>query len=69
MPVYRINALGKEGKPIELGTADTATQALNHVRAAKTDYPRAWVTDEYDQEVVLSELARRAEQEQKGPDS
>jgi len=32
MRVYRINALGDEGKPIALGTADAATQALNHLQ-------------------------------------
>jgi len=69
MRVYRINALGDEGKPIALGTADAATQALNHLQDAWADYPRAWVTDEYDQEVVLAELVRRADEEQKAQDS
>src|SRR5690242_20878932 len=32
--VYRINAVSKEGKAIVLGTADTASQALKHVRDA-----------------------------------
>ena len=63
MRVYRINAVGKEGKSIVLGTADTATQALNRVRDAMGDYPRAWVTDEYDQDVPWAELVRRAEEE------
>ena len=65
MRIYRINAVGKEGKVIVLGTADTATQALNHVRDAIGDYPRAWVTDEQDQDVAWAELLRRAEEEQK----
>jgi hypothetical protein len=69
MRVYRINALGDEGKPIVLGTADTAMQALSHLRAAWADHPRAWVTDEYDLEVVLSELVRRADEEQRVQDS
>jgi hypothetical protein len=61
--VYRINAVGKDGKAIVLGTADTATQALKHVQDALGDYPRAWVTDEYDQDVPRAELVRRAEEE------
>jgi hypothetical protein len=61
--VYRINAVGKEGKAIVLGTADTATQALKHLRDALGDYPRAWVTDEYDHDVPWAELVRRAEEE------
>ena len=64
MRVYRVNAVGKDGKAIVLGTADTATQALNHVRDAIGDYPRAWVTDEYDHDVAWAELVRRAEEEQ-----
>ena len=63
MRVYRINAVGKEGKAVVLGTADSATQALKHVQDAVGDYPRAWVTDEYDQDVAWSELVRRAEEE------
>jgi hypothetical protein len=62
--VYRINAASKEGKSVVLGMADTATQALSHVREALGDYPRAWVTDEYDSDVPWSELVRKAEEEQ-----
>ena len=64
MRVYRINAVGKDGKAVVLGTADTATQALNHVRDAMGDYPRAGVTDECDHDVAWAELVRRAEEEQ-----
>jgi hypothetical protein len=62
--VYRINAVGKDGKAIVLGTADTATQALNHVRDAMGDCPRAWVTDEYGHDVAWAELVQRAKEEQ-----
>ncbi len=65
MRVYRINAVGKEGRAIVLGTADTASHALAHIRDALGDYPRAWVTDETDMDVSLPELMRLAEEEQK----
>lgn len=65
MRVFRINAVGKDGKPIILGTADTAAQALNHIREALGDYPRAWVTDEQDVDVSLADLIRMAEEEQR----
>ena len=64
MRVYRINAVGKEGKAIVLGTADNATQALSHVRDAMGDYPRAGVTDEYDHDVAWADLVRRSEEDQ-----
>lgn len=64
MRVYRINAVGKEGKAIVLGTADNATQTLGHVRDALSDYHRAWVTDENDHDVSSAELVRRSEEEQ-----
>lgn len=48
-----------------LGTVDTATQALHHVRAAFGDHPRAWVTDESDLDVSIPELARLSEEEQR----
>jgi len=63
--VYRINAVGKDAKAVVLGTADTATQALKHLRDALGDYPRAWVTDESDDDVSLAELIGIAEEEQK----
>jgi hypothetical protein len=62
--VYRINAVGKDGKAIVLGTADTATQALGHVRDALGDHPRAWVTDECNHDVSWDELVWRSEEEQ-----
>ena len=64
MRVYRINAVGKDGKAVVLGTAHTATQALHYVRDAIGDYPRAWVTDEYDHDVAWAEVVRRAKDEQ-----
>jgi hypothetical protein len=48
---------------IVLGTADTASQALAHVRDALPDYPRAWVTDEIDNDVSMAELLRLTEEE------
>lgn len=63
MRVYRINAVGREGRMIVLGTADTASQALAHVRDALPDYPRAWVTDEIDNDVSMAELLRLTEEE------
>ena len=63
MRVYRINAVGREGRTIVLGTADTASQALAHVRDALPDYPRAWVTDEMDNDVPMAELLRLAQEE------
>ena len=63
MRVFRINAVGKDGKAIVLGTADTASQALTHVRDALGDYPRAWVTDEQDHDVSWPDLMRMADEE------
>lgn len=63
MRVYRINAVGSEGRAIVLGTADTATKALSHLKSAFSDYPRAWVTDERDRDVSLAELLRAVEDE------
>jgi len=48
---------------IVLGTADTASQALAHVRDALPDYQRAWVTDEIDNDVSMAELLRLTEEE------
>jgi len=61
--VYRINAVGKDGRVIVLGTFDTASQAAAHIRDALGDYPRAWVTDERDLDVTLAELMRLADDE------
>jgi hypothetical protein len=61
--VYRINAVDRNGRVIVLGTADTATKALSHIQAAFGDYPRAWVTDERDEDVSLAALTRAAEGE------
>jgi hypothetical protein len=63
MRVYRLNAVGRDGRVIVLATADTATKALLHLKAALTDHPRAWVTDERDQDVSIAELMRAAEHE------
>jgi hypothetical protein len=62
--VYRINAVSKEGKAIVLGTADTASQALKHVRDAIGEYPRAWVTDDQDLDVAMPQLISLAEEEE-----
>ena len=64
MRVYRINAVGKDGRAIVLGTADTPTKAAGHLRDALGDYPWAWVTDEYDHDVSWAELVRSSEEEQ-----
>ena len=64
--VFRINAVNREGLAIVLGTADTATKALHNLRAEFADYPRAWVTDEQDQDVSLADLIQAAEDEQNG---
>ena len=61
--VFRVNAVGKEGRPIVLGSADTASQALAHFRDAMGDYPRAWVTDEDNLDVSVTELMRLADEE------
>jgi hypothetical protein len=66
MRVYRINAVGGEGRVIVLGTADTAMKALSHLQNAFADYPRAWVTDERDMDVSWAELMRAAEEERDG---
>ena len=63
MRIYRINAVDRGGRMIVLGTADTATKALSHIQAALGDYPRAWVTDEEDEDVSLGALMRAAEEE------
>jgi hypothetical protein len=63
MRVYRINAVGGEGRLLVLGTADTAAKALAHLEKAFADYPRAWVTDEHDHDVSWAELMRAAEEE------
>ena len=63
MRVFRINAVNNEGRAIVLGTADTATKALHHLRDAFGDYPRAWVTDEQNLDVSLADLIRVAENE------
>lgn len=65
MRVYRINAVNKDGRAIVLGTTDTASQALNNIRDALGDYPRAWVTDETDLDVSLVELMRTTQEEQR----
>jgi hypothetical protein len=62
--VYRLNAVGREGRVVVLGTADNATQALHQLREAFQDYPRAWVTDEYDLDVTMAELLRLSHEEQ-----
>ena len=62
--MFRINAAGPDGKPIVLGTADTATKALSNLQDALGDYSRAWVTDEQDLDVSLAELLRLADEEQ-----
>ena len=64
MRVFRINAVGKDGKAVVLGTADTATQALKHLQDAIGEYPRAWVTDERNLDVPWAELIRQSEEEQ-----
>ena len=64
MRVYRINAVSKEGKAIVLGTADTAPQALKHVRDAIGEYPRAWVTDDQDLDVAMPHLITLADEEE-----
>ena len=63
MRVFRVNAVGKEGRPIILGSANTAWQALAHLRDAISDYPRAWVTDEDSLDVSVTELMRLADEE------
>jgi hypothetical protein len=63
--VYRLNAVGKDGRVMVLGTADNATQALRHLKDAFGDYPRAWVTDEQDHDVSWAELVRLSDEEQK----
>jgi len=64
MRVFRINAVGKDGRAVVLGTTDTAAQALAYIRDAYADYPRAWVTDEQDMDVSLGDLMRLAGEEQ-----
>ena len=43
MRVFRLNAVGKDGRPLILGTADTARTALVQLRAALGDFHRAWL--------------------------
>jgi hypothetical protein len=66
MRVFRINAVGKDGRAIVLGTADTAVQALRHIQDALGEYTRAWVTDEHDMDVLFADLTRMAEEERSG---
>jgi len=68
MRIYRINAVGKEGLPIVLATADNATKALQVLRDAFGDFPRAWVSDDQDNDVSLADLLHVAGEEQKSRD-
>ena len=66
--MFRINAVGKEGRAIVLGTADTAAQAFSQICDALGEYPRAWVTDEQDHDVALPDLMRMADEGKAKPD-
>jgi hypothetical protein len=61
--VYRINAVGKERRPVVLGTVVSASEALVHLNHALSEYSRAWVTDEQGMDVSLPDLKRTAEKE------
>lgn len=63
--MYRVNAVGKEGKLITLAVSDTANDALTRLKDASLDYPSAWVTDEGDMDVSVADLMTLAEQEQR----
>jgi hypothetical protein len=63
--VYRINAVGREGRAVVLSTADTSLQALVKLQDALSDYPRAWVTDELEFDISLPDLMRMAEEERR----
>lgn len=62
MRVFRVNAV-IEGRHVVLGTATTATQALERVRDAISEYRRAWATDEQGIDVSLPDLMRMADEE------
>ena len=68
MQVFRINAVGKDGRARVLRTAEGATEALARIRDAFGEYPHAWVTDEQGHDVRLGDLVRMAEGERKGRD-
>jgi hypothetical protein len=63
--IYRLNAVGKDGRAIVVGVSETASQALIKIRDMLAEYPRAWITDECDTDVSFPELMRRAEEERK----
>jgi hypothetical protein len=63
--VYRLNAVAKDGRAIVLGVSHTASHALIRIRDMLAEYPRAWVTDEFDVDISLPALMHRAEEEQK----
>lgn len=62
-PIYRLKAAGRDGRPVVVGVSETASQALIRVRDLLGEYPRGWVTDEFDIDISLPELMRRAEEE------
>jgi hypothetical protein len=64
VPVYRLNAVGKDGRSVVLGVSDTASRAVVKIRDMLAEYPRAWITDEFDVDISLPELMRRAEEEE-----
>lgn len=66
MHFYRLNAVGRDGRVLEIGTANSSNQALLKIRDMLDEFPRAWVTDEEDLDVSLPDLMRRAEAERDG---
>jgi hypothetical protein len=62
--VYRINAVGTDGRSVVLGTTDTATRALSKLRDALGDHARVWVSDEKDEDVAVTDLILHSKREQ-----
>jgi hypothetical protein len=61
---YVVRAVNREGRVIDVVTADTAAVALSKFQDAIEEYHRAWVCDEAGEDVSVAELMRRAEEEQ-----
>jgi hypothetical protein len=67
LAIYRLNAVAKDGRAIVVGVSQTASQAFITIRDMLAEYPRAWITDEFDADVSLPELMLRVEEEQTQP--
>lgn len=64
MPIYQI-AVAHGGRSLELGVADSASDAVVMLQRAQDQYGRVWVTDEDGTDLSIAELLIRSNEERR----